>query len=449
MISRKGPGTRDQGSRAFGSQLPKAVHPRSPIPDPVRRLFQWRKLFWLGVSAVAVMAGDVLLAQYGPAMRAAAVETGASFSVSAGSFATEGKAATFAAALDASGLPILVRVRPDDRRYQVLVGPYVSTEEAERAQRRMAAWGLGEARLVVDDTMRSNPQEASVFGFGRDASASVVMVAAAGMTSIVFEMSHTPKQVEARRTGTTAMEVEIGEGLGGRGTGGSETGGSETGGSGTGGRGKGEESGSEQDADVFEPLRLPDGVSLVRELSVQSGDGETTRAHVVIPDGVESRLRLEGRRVYLDLAFPKAPWTIVAPRPKGPETSASDRVEAPQPSTEHPQAPAAAAPAKSVRAQAPAAYREQEEAVVARFTQIEPFLLSAVQTPEPDVLAALAHSLDDVRGSLERTTAPADMQANRQTLLVAIAKAQAALAPSFIGDRRPAVEEAIALFHSH
>src|SRR6185503_15974027 len=168
-----------------GSTRSRSASPSgSRIPDAARLLFQWRKLFWLGVSVFVLATGNMLLTTYGPVLRMATVETGASFSVSAGTFASEAKAATFAAALDASGLPILVRVRPDDGRYQVLVGPYVSTEEAERAQRRMAAWGLGEARLVVDDTMRSNPQQAAVFGFGDSSSTSVVMVAAAGMSSI-------------------------------------------------------------------------------------------------------------------------------------------------------------------------------------------------------------------------------------------------------------------------
>src|SRR5207247_2429907 len=115
------------------------ANPESRIPNPVRLLFHWRKLFSLCVAAAVVMAGDVVLTKYGPSARAAAVETGASFSVSSGSFVTESKAATFAAALDASGLPTLVRARPDDGRYQVLVGPYVSTDEAERAQRKLAA----------------------------------------------------------------------------------------------------------------------------------------------------------------------------------------------------------------------------------------------------------------------------------------------------------------------
>jgi hypothetical protein len=414
-------------------------------------LLHWRKLFWLAVSAVVVMAGDMLLVTYGPAMRASAVETGASFSVSAGSFATEAKAATFAAALDASGLPILVRVRPDDGRYQVLVGPYVSTEEAERAQRRMAAWGLGEARLVVDDTMRSNPQEASVFGFGRSEGTSVVMVAAAGMSSIVFEMSRAPKQIEARRSGSTSLDVEIGQQAAGSGQravgrGQSAVGSRQpAGGSGQSAVGSGQPAaaGSAPAAGAFEPLRLPDGVSLVRELSVQTTDGDATRAHVVVPVGVESRVRLEGRRVYVDLAFPKAPWVIVKPGPEGPGL----------PRNESPRAGRVQSDPEErvgrVVSDPPNVYRDQVDAIVARFTQIEPFLLSAAQAPEPDVLAALAHSLEDVRASLERTTAPADQRDDRQALLLALARAQAALAPTFASDRKAAVEEAVALFHSH
>src|SRR5882672_8216145 len=183
----------------------------SGIMKVLAQLARWRKLFWLGIAAAMLMGADALLIKYGPGWRAGAVETGASFSVSAGSFATEAKASTFAAVLDASGLPILVRVRPDDGRYQVLVGPYVSTEEAERAQRKLAVWGLGEARLVVDDTMRARPQEASLFGIGDSARNSVLMVAAAGTSSLVFEMNGVPKQVEARRTSATSVEVEIGQ----------------------------------------------------------------------------------------------------------------------------------------------------------------------------------------------------------------------------------------------
>jgi len=380
-------------------------HSGSRIPDAARLLFHWRKLFWLGVGIVVLATANMLLTEYGPTLRMATVETGASFSVSAGTFASEAKAATFAAALDASGLPILVRVRPEDGRYQVLVGPYVSTDEAERAQRKLARWGLGESRLVVDDTMRARPMEASLFGLGDSARTSVLMVAAAGTSSLVFEMNGVPKQVEARRTSATSVEVEIGQVT----------------------------DAARQTAGGLQPLRLPDGVVLLRELSVQSENPGTLRAHLVLPEGVESRLRLENRRVYLDLAFPKAPWRIT------PRASSTRAASAP---------PERAETRRVVSDDAPANYREQLDAIVARFAQVEPFLLSAAAAPEPDVLAALGHSLEDLRGSLAVLRVPADLEVTRQSMLTAVAQAANAIAPVFAGDRATSVKQAVALFEA-
>jgi len=354
------------------------THPRSRIPDPVRLLRHWRKVFWLCVAIVVMMCADVLVAKYGPASRPATVETGASFSVSAGSFAAESKAEEFAAALGASGLPVFVRARVEDGRSQVLVGPYVSTDEAERAQRRLAAWGLGESRLVVDDAMRARPQEAAIFGFDAAMSTSVVMIAAGSTSSLVFEMQGTPKAVEVKRTSGTTLDVEIGETAG-----------------------------------VLEPLQLPDGVVLVQRLSVHS-EGDSLRAHLVVPDGVENRLRLEGRRVYLDLAFPKAPWNVAKPARGG--RVLSDPAD-------H----------SAVVTESPRDDRAQLDAAAARFDQIKPFLTPALQMPEPDVLAALAHSLDDLRATVERLTVNGDADADRTTLLAAIAGASSEI--SRAGDR--------------
>ncbi len=390
-----------------GSTRSRSASPSgSRIPDAARLLFQWRKLFWLGVSVFVLATGNMLLTTYGPVLRMATVETGASFSVSAGTFASEAKAATFAAALDASDLPILVRVRPEDGRYQVLVGPYVSTDEAERAQRKLARWGLGESRLVVDDTMRARPMEASLFGLGDSARTSVLMVAAAGTSSLVFEMNGVPKQVEARRTSATSVEVEIGQVT----------------------------DAARQTAGGLQPLRLPDGVVLLRELSVQSENPGTLRAHLVLPEGVESRLRLENRRVYLDLAFPKAPWRIP------PRASGTRAASAPPPER--------AETRRVVPDAAPSNYREQLDAVVARFAQVEPFLLSAAAAPEPDVLAALGHSLEDLRGSLAVLRVPADLEVTRQSMLTAVAQASNAIAPVFAGDRATSVRQAVALFEA-
>ena len=287
------------------SRLPAGAHrAQVGIPSPgnvLDMLSHWRKLASLGAALLALLVADSALTKYGPPRFVSAivrewrkagmpsVATAASFSVSAGSFANEAKAATFAAALDAARLPVLIRLRPDDNRYQVLVGPYVSTDEAEHAQRALAAWGLGESRFVVDDTMRS-PSTASVFGEGEgnsvEKSNSIVMVSAPGVLSVVFEMTGAPKSVEARRTSATSIDVAVGS-----------------------------RPSAAVDADLevrpYETLALPDGVSLVRDLAVrQSGDKSSLQAQLIVPGDVESRLRLEGKRVYLDLALPKAPWMI-------------------------------------------------------------------------------------------------------------------------------------------
>jgi len=195
-----------------------------PPDDLQTLLFRWRRRFWLATAIVVFLVGDAALWMFGPptgaisilqsivAGETSTIATAASFSVSAGSFPTQLRAAAFASALNSSGLPTLVRSRPEDRRFQVLVGPYVSTDEAEHAQRALAAWGLGEVRLVVDDTMRGRPQHAAMFVGGETASDGVVIVAAPGMSSVVFEMPSAPREVEARRTSATTIDISIGQG---------------------------------------------------------------------------------------------------------------------------------------------------------------------------------------------------------------------------------------------
>jgi hypothetical protein len=272
-------------------------------------------------------------------------------------------------------------------------------------------WGLGESRLVVDDTMRTRPQEASVFGMGQPDNSSVIMVSAAGMSSIVFEMKGLPRQVEVRRLSSTALDVEIGPQSA-----------------------QVDARASEGGVSPLEPLSLPDGVVLVHELSVRSDDAGSMVAHLQVADGVENRLRLEGHRVYLDLAFPRAPWRVKRPAVAG---NTVERVQdVPAPGT------------TSVAAVAPSAYNDQLKAIATRFEEIEPFLVSAATSPEPDVLAALVHSVDDVRDSIQKLTAPADLEPYRQSMISAVARASNALAPDFAGDRASTVREAIALFEA-
>ncbi len=382
-------------------------------------LFRWRRRFWLATAIVLFLVGDAALWIVGPPDLAATIfqrliagetstiATAASFSVAAGSFPTQLRAAAFAAALNSSGLPTLVRSRPEDRRFQVLVGPYVSTDEAEHAQRALAAWGLGEVRLVVDDTMRGRPQHAAMFVGGETASDGVVIVAAPGMSSVVFEMPNAPRQVEARRTSATTIDISIGQAT---------------------------------DPGDRNVLHMPEGMLLASELSVDAAGGQDARhARLVVPEDVQSRLRLEGRRVYVDLAWPKPPWEVAgrasratpSARATGKPSDAQSE-DAKQQSEEATQGD----------------YREQLRTAVERFKQVRPFLISALESPDTEVLAVLARTLGTVSDSLAVATPPSDLAANHQLLLSSIAEASRAMAPSFAGDRRAAVHQAIAMFEA-
>lgn len=368
----------------------------------------WRLRLWLTTGAiVSVMAvtavwteGAVVVSAVRRTLAAATtrtIATAASFSVAAGSFATEPRAAAFAAALDASGLPVLVRQRPDDARYQVLVGPYVSTDEAERAEKALASWGLGDPRLVVDDTMRAGPQRASVADAGASGDG-LVMIAAPGMSSVVFEMPTMPREVEARRSGSTTIDIEIG---------GQVPSGAET------------------------TLRVPEGVLLARAVAVESPvRPDARRARLVVPAEVQSRLRLEGRRVYVDLAWPKAPWQVGERRvPVTRDVRVATAKPSPQ-SVEDRQA----------------ASRGEFQAAIDRFEQIQPFLMSATESPDANVLAALSHTLDGLRLSLADMTPPADLMDSRQRLVAAVTMASNATTASFTGDRMATARQALELF---
>lgn len=393
---------------------------RSARPDDLQTLlFRWRRRFWLAMTIVAFLVGDAAMWMFGPptgaisvlqrlvAGETSTIATAASFSVSAGSFPTQLRAAAFAAALNSSGLPTLVRSRPEDRRFQVLVGPYVSTDEAEHAQRALASWGLGEVRLVVDDTMRGTPQHAAMFVGGETASDGVVIVAAPGMSSVVFEMPTAPRQVEARRTSATTIDINIGQG---------------------------------PEAGDKNVLHMPDGMLLASELTVDAAAGQGARhARLVVPEDVQSRLRLEGRRVYVDLAWPKPPWEVGERASRATQSARATGKPSDAPSED----------AKQLSEEATQdEYREQLRTAVDRFKQVQPFLISTLESPDTEVLAVLARTLGAVSDSLAVATPPSDLSANHQLLLSSIAEASRAMAPSFAGDRRAAVHQAIAMFEA-
>ena len=211
-------------------------------------------------------------------------------------------------------------------------------------------------------------------------------------------MPAVPTEVEVRRVSSTVIDVEIGNPV----APGDET-----------------------------TLNVPEGVLLARTVTVESlVRPDARRAHLVVPAEVQSRLRLEGRRVYVDLAWPKAPWQA-GERPK--PVIRDKRV-----------ASGEARLASNDESQT--AYRDEFQAAIDRFEQIQPCLLSATESPDADVLVALGHTLDGLRASLAGMTPPAELAANRQQLAAAVAMASNATTPTFTGDRMAAARQALTLF---
>jgi cell division septation protein DedD len=95
-------------------------------------------------SPLAIAGGGVL--------EASPVQTADSITIGVASFRTEQRARAVAAQLVDAGFPAFVRPRGDGLWQQVIVGPYVSREEAAAAQRAMAAQGVAGTEVRLERT---------------------------------------------------------------------------------------------------------------------------------------------------------------------------------------------------------------------------------------------------------------------------------------------------------
>jgi hypothetical protein len=93
-------------------------------------------------------------------------------------------------------------------------------------------------------------------------------------------------------------------------------------------------------------------------------------------------------------------------------------------------------------------YRQAIGPVFARFEEIQPFLRSAVTTPTPEVLAAIAGTFAELEQTLHATDVPRASQGAHGLLLSAVQLARGAVAPSYSGDRMTQVREAMAQFQA-
>jgi hypothetical protein len=86
--------------------------------------------------------------------------------------------------------------------------------------------------------------------------------------------------------------------------------------------------------------------------------------------------------------------------------------------------------------------------IFARFEEIQPFLRSAVSTPTPEVLAAIAGTFTELEDALRSTDVPRSAQGAHGLMTSAVQLARGAVLPSYTGDRMTQVREAMAQFQA-
>ena len=405
----------DQVSKLLGKPPMRRVNALPHAYDPHVRYVRLKRRLTAAAMLVALVATGAAAWRWVPRPAVAAVfpwsakpaptvGTAASFSVAVTAPPSADAAARVAGQLRGLALPVFTRRRPNTNTHQVMVGPYVSLDEAEGAQRFLRARGYGSGRLFVDESVRNAPRNEF-----RPASASagpgVLLVGAPDRLSLVLELEAQPRRVSSNRPDGTMFEIEVGP--------------------------------------LPNPVRAqqwsaPAGVHLVRHIAIEGlgrapGGGHFMKANVSLPEFSQAGVRVDGRRVYVDLTWPQhGGEDAIAPAPP--------RVHSTPAPQAAPAAPAAA-PAGDL-----AAYREQVGPAIARFEEMTPFLLSAAKSPTPQVLAALSQTLTSLEAALASVTVPRDAADGHALVTSAAAAARTAMAADFTGDRTAQAQQAVAMF---
>jgi hypothetical protein len=380
---------------------------------------------WVWASDASVLSVLDLSGSGSPPL----IPTGASFSLAVAIPPTADRARILAASFAASGIPSFLRSLPDRQRYQVLVGPYVSIDEADRAQRDLAAAGVRRTRLVVDESLRVRSGRARLSryvdisrvlsiveaaGSPAVANPAVLVVPAAAGASVVLEMADEPSEIETRRINSTTLEVDAGPVTGPVAT---------------------------------QQWRIPSDVSLVSDVSLEElmmpDAVPFVRATLTLAESVRSHVRVSGRRVYIDVFWPEAPPTpAVMPVERGFMPRLAGR-EGP-PYVPH-ESGRKGPPHGSVGRNPIETSREHIRPALARFDDITPFLLSATAAPSADVLHALEQTLMSLDRSIRSVEAPSQSLAAHNLLLSAVAAALKAVDSQFPGDRALEARRAVGL----
>jgi hypothetical protein len=252
-----------------------------------------RARIWATATAVVVLAVTVVwLRAAGDAKdpsseRAAArrivngppMATGASFSVNVTSLSRDADARVMSGRLTKAGLPSFAW-RLNGSMRDVLVGPFVSIDEAEAAQSRVARLGYPRGRLHVDERLRTTDAEAPV---AAAASPAVVLVAAPGRLAVAFELAEEPQEVSGRRIDSTTFAISASAGP----------------------------------AIEAQEWTAPSDVQLVKHVSV-AADPRGVRgleALVTVAENAVATVRLQGTRVYVDVSRAQLEFDERTPAP--------------------------------------------------------------------------------------------------------------------------------------
>jgi hypothetical protein len=230
----------------------------------------------------------------------------------------------------------------------------------------------------------------------------VLVAPSAGQMSLVVEMTEEARRVSTQQTSATVLMLEAGP--------------------------------------IASPLKrqilkAPSGLSLLEEVAVDEGttneNEHVLRLRVTMRRTAPSSVRVVGRRIYLDFMVPDAPMPVasVAPATTGLRAERGD--------------------AKPTLLAANAVNNRQVvNGAVAKFEEIQPFLVSATTsaTPNAVVLSAVADAITSVRQSLHGVQPPAATAPPFQMLVSAVTLAAEAVNADFHGDRSSKAKQALAVF---
>jgi hypothetical protein len=300
--------------------------------------------------------------------------------VQVGSFKSAERAASIAAQMRALALPAFTRTTGE--WHQVVVGPYVTADEAAQAQRGLLAHGFTKTRISTDGASPSDPSR-------RPSGDRALLLSASGRTSLVLQLAEEPKKVATRQVDGSTIEIDAGPLV------------------------------SPYDA---QRLMAAAGMPAVAEVgleNVASGRAPLLRARIALQGAIRSDVRVVGRRVYVDFVptsegrLPATSRGAGKPAPMQPERRADS-------------------------------YEDAIAPTVARLRELEPFLLSATTSPTPQVLTAIGGLLRELEGSLHAVDVPEAKASAHASLLSALAQARRSVAEDFGADRASEARQAIA-----